>query len=131
VQGKYYLTDMFAAEAAVDYRHESFPGATARGGSVQASLLAAFPFGRFSAFPLAGAGYYLERLEGTDYHRNLGRFGPHLGGGIEMRFSDAWSVDATYRHIWLSDLDVPGRTFTRSGDQLTFGLNHRFGLSGR
>lgn len=130
VQGRWFFSPVIAGELSADYQRHDFADTTAHTGAFQASALAYLwrsASGNLSAFPLVGLGYYLARLNGPDYHRNLGRFAAHAGAGVEYQATPDWSLDITYRHVFLGDISSGARELKRSGEQLTFGINRRFG----
>jgi opacity protein-like surface antigen len=128
-QARWHFNPYVAAEGSADYQRHDVPGTTAYTAATQVSLLGYLRPGRLSPFVLAGGGWYLTHVSGPDYRRNLSRFGPHLGAGLQFWLNDRWSVDATYRYVWIEDLhtQAPGtlqpRDFRRSGNMLSFALN--------
>lgn len=132
-QLRYRLNRRFGLEAAFDYQRHLFPETTVHTAAPQGSVLFYIPLERLQAFAVAGAGYFISRVHGPSYRRNLGRFAPHAGAGVELALTADWSLDAVYRHVWVSDLEsrdpnsLGVRSYKRSGEQLTFGLNWRFG----
>lgn len=133
VQARRHFGRFWALEGSGDYQRHEFPRSTAHTAALQASALAYLLPGRVSAFLLGGAGYYLTRVHADNYRRNLGRFAPHAGAGAQFFLNDAWSADLAYRHVFLERLDVRDgssgatRSFKRSGEQLSFGVNYRLG----
>lgn len=133
VQARYFFNQVWAAEAVADYQRHSFPGTTVHTAVAQASGLAYFSAGPLRPFAAVGLGFYASRVHGPDYRRNLGKFAPHIGGGVEAILNPEWSVDLSYRHVFLSDIDSRDeatgapRRFQRSGEQLSFAVNYRFG----
>lgn len=133
IQARYHFNPMWAAEAVADYQRHSFPGTTAHTAVGQLSALAYFTTGRLRPFAAAGVGFYVSRVHGPDYRRNLGKFAPHLGGGVEAILNQEWSVDLAYRHVFLGDLDTrdettgAARIFGRAGEQISLAVNRRFG----
>ncbi len=137
-QLRFFLSDTFALEGSADFRRDEYD--TILGETevqtipVQASILGylikANPVG---VFFLAGPGWYYTRIEPpspfddkTDH-----RFGFHAGGGVEVRLNESWSIDGTYRHIWLEEFEsqdssVSEKEFDDSGEMITVGLNLSF-----
>lgn len=59
------------------------------------------------------------------------RFGGHAGGGSQFFIPDHFSVDSTYRHIWLERLEpknqnLEDKKFNDNGYMVTIGLNVHF-----
>jgi hypothetical protein len=132
--GRYYFNERVAAEGSLAYRNESYPGdLRAHTGAAQLSFLGLVGSGAFRLEPLVGVGYYGARVEGSDFHRNLGRFAVHAGAGVEFwpGKEGLWSLLASYRHVWLPDLDEGAGHFQRAGEQLDFDLVRRFGRLSR
>lgn len=130
--GRYYFTNYAASELSVDYRNESYPrDVSLHTGAAQLSILGLIGHGSFRVEPLVGAGYYLSRLDDNGMHRNLGRFAAHLGIGVEVwpGKQKLWGALASYRHVWLPDLDTGTGSFQRAGEQLNFAITRRFGKS--
>lgn len=136
VQARYFLGSRLALEGAADYQRHLFPNTTAHTGAFQASLLWYWGPPRAHLYLLGGGGFYISRVHGPNYRRNLGRAGPHLGFGGEWFFTPDWSVDLGYRHLWLDDLETRDgsgnlRSFKRSGEQLSLAVSKRFGAGER
>ena len=129
VLGSYFFNERVAAEGTLHYVNESYSGVTAHTGAAQASILGLIGRGMFRIEPLAGVGYYGSRVEENSFHRNLGRFAVHAGVGLEAWLGQqkVWSVDASWRHVWLHDLDAGTGPLQREGEQLNIGLNRKFG----
>ncbi|UPT75378.1 MAG: porin family protein [Elusimicrobiota bacterium] len=133
VQLRAHMTPVWALEASADYRKRDLAGSRVKIIPVQASLLA-YPFPnryRISPYILAGGGWYPMRVEGPQGTTRSDRFGPHVGGGIEVWLNRAWSLDADARHVWLKDIrvaDASGttRSFRDDSHQVTAGLNFHF-----
>lgn len=127
-QARIGLGEVISVEGSADYRQAQFRGLTLDIYPVQASLLAYILPGKpVSPFILAGAGWYFTSVRngGTD-----NRFGPHAGAGIDVRFHENWSIDATYRYVWIDDVnnvgDLPNASFQDRGHMGTVGLNFHF-----
>ena len=132
VQARYFLNPRWAVEVAGDYMRQEFKDTTAHTAAAQLSLVALFGPDRMKGLLLAGGGFYATRVNGPSYRRNIAGFGPHAGVGVELRLTPVWSVDTTYRRVWLADLESRDastgapRSFARSGDQISLGLNRLF-----
>ena len=129
-QLRFYLTHIWAIEGSADYRRIKVPGGRIDDFPVQASLLAyLLPNSPVTPFILAGAGWYFIHTDvpGTDHTTNS--FGPHVGGGLQWFFQRHWSIDATYRYVWIetnrpdNPLDA---NFTDQGHMITAALNYHF-----
>jgi opacity protein-like surface antigen len=121
-------------EGSVDYRKETFGPTRVDVYPIQASLLAYLLSAEpLDIFLIGGAGWYYTHVDRpsplvdfTDH-----RFGLHAGGGVEFHLNNAWSVDGTYRHVWLEEFSSAGadlidKEFNDSGRQMTVGLNYHF-----
>ncbi len=135
-QLRLHLSNIWALEGSADYRRRTFTGTRADIYPVQASLLAYLTPGRhrISPFILAGAGWYFTHVEGPGgFDETDNRFGPHVGGGLQIFLNPKWSIDATYRHIWIGNIrsrnasnTTANQDFDDAGHQVTAGLNFHF-----
>lgn len=121
-------------EGSIDYRREKFGDTRVHVYPVQASVLAyILPTKPFNIFLLGGGGWYYTTVDRPSPNDDTTdhRFGLHAGGGMEYFLSDDWSLDATYRYVWLEDVkskdaNLFDKEFNDSGSQLTAGLNYHF-----
>lgn len=134
-QVRFHLTSVWAIEGAADFRQERFGGTVVDLVPVQASLLAyLFPGKVVSPYLLGGAGWYYTHVKaGAPFNdTTTHRFGPHAGAGLQAWFNRHWSIDGSYRYIWLSsfrsqDAEHPlGRDIDASGYVVTGALNYHF-----
>ena len=131
-QLRYRFAPVFGAEVSADYRRDTFGSTTTRTYPVQGSLLAYFvPNAPVSLFALVGAGVYFTHVEGPGIDTTQNRVGPHLGGGLQFFLDRYWSIDATYRYVWLEDVKsnndaLVTQKFHDSGHMVTAGLNYHF-----
>lgn len=122
-----------AIEGSADYRETDIGSTTVRTFPVQGSLLV-YPFGtkRVSPFVLGGGGWYFTNVEGPgNFDDTQQRFGGHVGGGLQIFITDHFSIDSTYRHIWLEklqskDASLQDKKFQDNGHMVTIGLNLHF-----
>lgn len=135
LQARYNFAGHWAVEGAGDYQRHSFPDTTAHTAALQASLEYYWGPPRAHVFGIGGVGYFISRVNGPSYRRNIGRAAPHVGAGAEFVFTKDWSADATYRHVFIDDLETRDantnnlKNFKRSGEQFTFAINRRWGAS--
>jgi hypothetical protein len=132
-QVRLYLLRFFAIEGSADYRQNKFNGSTVHTYPVQVSgLLYLFPSWRLTPFILGGAGWYYTTVDGPGgFSDTTNRFGVHAGGGLQYFISRHFSVDSTYRYIWLEDVASRNQSLTNkdyrdSGQMVTIGLNFHF-----
>lgn len=132
-QLRLHFNDAVAVEGSADYRKAHFGGGVnADVYPVQASLLAYLaPHSPVSPFLLGGYGWYFTHTTGpAGLDNNQNRHGPHAGAGVQFFFNKYWSVDATGRYLWLTDVNAPANpgkdTFRGSGWMVTAGLNYHF-----
>lgn len=90
------------------------------------------PGKRLSPFILGGGGWYYTTVKGPGgFDDTQNRFGGHAGGGLQFWFNDRVSIDGTYRHIWLEDVqsrdqNIKDKNFRDSGQMVTVGINFHF-----
>jgi len=134
-QIRFHLGSALAIEGSADLRQQRFGDTVVDLIPVQASLLAyLFPGKVVSPYLLGGAGWYYTHIKaGAPFNdRTDHRFGPHAGAGLQAWFSKKWSIDGSYRYIWLSayrtqDAAHPlGRDIDDSGYMITGALNFHF-----
>lgn len=133
-QVRLHLGEVFAIEGSADYRKNDFGNdTTVHTFPVQASgLLYLLPGKRVSPFLLGGAGWYFTNVNGPDgYDKTQNRFGLHAGGGLQVMLSRNWSVDGSYRFVWLErvqskDENLQNKKFQDEGHMVTIGLNYHF-----
>lgn len=121
-------------EGSIDYRQEKYGKTRVDVYPVQFSLLAyILPIKPVNVFLLGGAGWYFTHVDrpnpAADSTDN--RFGLHAGVGAEFNLNSAWSIDGTYRYVWLENFSSKDDTlfdkeFSDSGVQVTIGLNYHF-----
>lgn len=81
---------------------------------------------------LGGAGWYYTHISDESPYgdRSDHRFGPHAGAGLQVWFNKYWSIDGSYRYVWLSayrsrDAAHPvGRDIRDQGWMATAALNY-------
>jgi opacity protein-like surface antigen len=133
-QVRLHFSPAIALEGSIDYRRSDFENTQTHIYPVQASLLAYLMPGKaISPFLLAGAGWYFTEVEGPGTDENQNRFGPHVGGGLQAFLNKSWSIDATYRYVWLEDIEsrdnvtnLLEKDYNDSGSMITAGLNFHF-----
>ena len=121
-------------EGSIDYRREKYGDTRVDVYPVQASLLAyILPIKPVNIFLLGGAGWYFTHVDRPSPFADStdNRFGLHAGAGLEFNLNDAWSLDGTYRYVWLEkftskDTILFDKEFSDSGSQVTVGLNYHF-----
>jgi len=134
-QIRFHVTPAFALEGSADVRQNRIDGTVVDLIPVQASLLAyLFPGKPVSPYILGGAGWYYTHIKaGSPFNdRTDHRFGPHAGAGLQAWLNRHWSIDGSYRYVWLSayrtqDAAHPlGRDINDSGYMITGALNYHF-----
>ena len=132
-QLRLHMGKVFAIEGSADYRREHFDSTRVDTYPVQVSLLAyLFPDSPITPFVLGGGGWYYTHVKGPGgFDDTQNRFGAHAGGGLQFFMSRYWSIDATYRYIWLKDIkskDVTliDKKFDDRGHMVTLALNYHF-----
>jgi hypothetical protein len=132
-QLRLYPSPYFAIEGSADYRRKDVNGTRTHSYPVQVSALL-YPLGttRLAPYLLGGGGWYYTTVRGPDgFVQSQHRFGLHAGGGLQYFLNTHWSVEGTYRHIWL-DREAAGRArvgnnnFQESGHMFTIGINWHF-----
>jgi len=132
-QIRLYPWKMFAIEGSVDYRANDFGATRVHTYPVQVSgLLYLLPGKRLSPFILGGGGWYYTTVKGPgDFSDTENRFGLHAGGGLQFWFHEHFSIDSTYRYVWLENLaskdqNIIDKKFQDMGHMITIGLNFHF-----
>lgn len=132
-QARLYLSTIFAIEGSVDYRRNEFgPNTRTDTYPVQVSLLAyLLPGKRLTPFLLGGGGWYYTHVKAGEFSDTQNRFGLHAGGGLQYFINKHWSIDSTYRFVWLEslasrDVNLINKDFQDSGHMVTIGLNFHF-----
>ncbi|MGD9849684.1 MAG: outer membrane protein [Nitrospirales bacterium] len=132
-QVRLHLGQVFAIEGSADYRRNDFGSTTVHTYPVQASgLIYLLPGKRISPFLLGGGGWYYTTVDGPGgYDDTQHRFGAHAGGGLQFMLNPNWSVDGSYRFVWLErvqskDQNLFDKKFQDEGHMVTIGLNYHF-----
>jgi opacity protein-like surface antigen len=141
-QVRFHMTENWAVEGSADYRRVTLDtpaaGLTPAGSArvdvypVQASLIGyLFPRSPITPFVLAGAGWYFTHASTPGGDRTDNRFGPHVGGGLQIFLGHHWSVDGTYRYVWIENFrsastSLPENAYRDSGHMVTAALNYHF-----
>lgn len=133
VQVRLHLAPAIGFEGSADYRRNKFGGTTVHTYPVHASLLLyLIPSKVISPLLLGGAGWYYSTVENpAGASDTQHRFGVHAGGGLQAWLNQYWSVDGTYRYIWLENLkskdaSLQNKDFNDSGHMVTAALNFHF-----
>ncbi len=132
-QLRVYPSRYFALEGSVDYRRNHFADTRTDTYPVQVSALI-YPFGtkRLSPFFLGGGGWYYTHVKGPGgFDDTQNRVGLHAGGGVQFFLNKTWSIDSTYRYIWLEKVEsresnILDKQFRDNGHMITIGLNFHF-----
>ncbi len=132
-QVRFYPSRYFAFEGSADYRRNDFGDTRVHSYPVQVSALI-YPLGttRLAPFVLGGGGWYYSTVKGPGgFDDTQNRFGFHAGGGLQFFLNRHWSIDGTYRYIWLEkveskDQNVVDKKFDDNGHMVTIGLNFHF-----
>lgn len=136
-QLRFHLNRALALEGSADYRSTRFDAPAGTGEvrvdhyPVMASLLGyLFPHSPITPFVLAGAGWHFTHVDGPGIDETNNRFGPHAGGGLQAFLGRSWSLDGTYRYVWIEDYRsgaaLGSKTFTDRGHMWTAALNYHF-----
>lgn len=134
LQARYYLNQALAIEGSADYRRQKYGDTRVDYVPLQASLLAYLvqpkPVGFFL---LGGVGWYYTRINPPSpaEHNTDDRLGLHAGAGVEFRLADHWSLDGTYRYVWLDSINTKNaaledKELDDKGNMVTIGLNYIF-----
>ncbi|GJL50026.1 outer membrane protein [Candidatus Nitrospira salsa] len=127
-----HILPTLAIEGLVDYRDNDFGNNDVVTIPVQASaLFYLLPGKRFSPFVLGGAGWYYTDVDSPTDDDTDHRFGLHAGGGVQLMLNERWSVDGTYRYVWVEDVkaqdvNFSNKDFEDDGHMVTIGLNLHF-----
>ena len=132
-QVRLYPSRYFAIEGSADYRRNDFGDTRVHSYPVQVSALI-YPLGttRLAPFILGGGGWYYTTVKGPGgFDDTQNRFGLHAGGGLQFFLNQHWSIDSTYRYIWLEkieskDQNIVDKKFNDNGHMVTIGLNFHF-----
>ena len=132
-QVRVYPWRYFAIEGSADYRRNDFGDTRVHSYPVQVSALI-YPLGttRLAPFILGGGGWYYTTVKGPGgFDDTQNRFGLHAGGGLQFFLNRHWSIDSTYRYIWLEkiaskDQNIVDKKFDDNGHMVTIGLNFHF-----
>lgn len=130
-----HLGKVWALEGTADFRQQ-YAGANdayrITTYPVQASLLAyIFPDSPVTPYVLGGVGWYNQHIRGPGIDNTSDKVGPHAGGGLAVYIGRFWSMDATYRFIWVeadssTDARLEDKRFNDRGHMITAGLNYHF-----
>ncbi|MBI5200230.1 MAG: porin family protein [Elusimicrobia bacterium] len=132
-QIRIHMTPTWALEGAATYRRRRFAPSTRvdtyPGPAAGIAYLFPNPL-HISPYILAGAGWYFTHVDAATGDSTTNRFGPHLGGGLQLFLNRKWSVDADYRHFWIEDIHTPGSVLNQDlhddGHQVSAALNYHF-----
>jgi len=132
-QVRFHPSNYFAIEGSADYRRSHFGDTRVHTYPVQVSALI-YPLGttRLAPFLLGGGGWYYTTVKGPgNFDDTQNRFGAHAGGGLQYFLNTHWSVDSTYRYIWLEkiqskDSNIVDKKFQDNGHMVTIGVNYHF-----
>jgi opacity protein-like surface antigen len=132
-QLRLYPSRYFAIEGSVDYRRTEFGDTRIHTYPVQVSALI-YPLGttRLAPFILGGGGWYYTSVRGPNgFDDTQNRFGLHAGGGLQFFLNNRWSIDGTYRYIWLERVEsqeqnITNKSFRDNGHMITIGVNFHF-----
>lgn len=121
-----HMSKWWALEAAGDYRKLSGADVYPLQGSLLGYL---FPDSPVTPFILAGAGWYF--VHGDSQRGSSDVWGPHVGGGIQAYLNQRWSIDGTYRYIWIENHhndpnNAAAAAWSTEGHMVTVGLNYHF-----
>ena len=131
-QARFHLSPMFALEGSIDYRrNDQTDGTKVQQYPVLASVLVYLFPGRFSPFLLGGAGWYFTHTETPVGNHDESRFGVHAGAGLEIYLNRWWSIDGTYRYVWVEKVQSKNappfdKEFNDNGHMITAALNYHF-----
>lgn len=132
-QVRLHLGQVFAIEGSVDYREKKYDTTFTRSYPVQVSgLIYLLPGKRISPFILGGGGWYYTQVKGPGgFDDTQNRFGLHAGGGLQWMLNHHWSIDSTYRYIWLEKLEsrdenLVEKKYENNAHMVTIGLNFHF-----
>ena len=132
-QVRFHPFHFFAIEGSADYRKNTFGDTRVHSYPVQVSGLI-YPLGttRLAPFILGGGGWYYTTVNGPgNFDNTQNRFGLHAGGGLQFFFNKHFSIDSTYRYIWLEkiqskDQNIVDKKFKDTGHMVTIGVNFHF-----
>jgi opacity protein-like surface antigen len=116
---RWHFEHRWALEATGDYRKEHYsPGTDSETYPVLGSIIGyVTPQSRITPYGLAGYGWYRTHTTAPNGYKNdQGRFGPHVGVGLQGFIDKHWSIDGNWRYAWPGDIHtqdaVAGTGFT-------------------
>jgi opacity protein-like surface antigen len=133
-QLRVYLANFFAVEASADYRQQRVNSNNTINDvyPVQASgLLYLLPNSPVSPYLLGGMGWYFTRTRGpAGFSQTNNSVGAHVGAGLQCFLSRHWSIDGSYRYIFVNNINTTQNgaavTISNRGHMATGGLNFHF-----
>jgi opacity protein-like surface antigen len=132
-QLRLHFGQIFAIEGSADYRREHFDSTRVDTYPVQVSgIVYLIPNSRITPYGLFGGGWYYTHVKGPGgFNDTQNRFGAHAGGGLEFFLNRFWSLDASYRFIWLEDIksrdaNLFDKKFDDRGHMVTLAVNYHF-----
>lgn len=119
---RWNLAPAFALDGMANYRRSRSIDNYPTQGSLMLFLT---PQYRLTPYILGGGTWYFQ-----GGNNSTNRFGPHAGAGLEFFVTRDWSVDASWRYLWLEKLNSGSNYFNRNYDtngyQVTAGVHFHF-----
>ncbi|MFI5361002.1 MAG: outer membrane beta-barrel protein [Elusimicrobiota bacterium] len=132
VQLGLHLTPLYSFQASVDFAHYTSGTTNVRSTPIQATVLGYFsPSGSgLAPYLLLGGGWYPTHADGP--YRPSRLFGPHVGAGMTIPIGRNWSIDGSYRFMWMETIGwsvmnpqhMFGEDFAVRGHMFTIGVNY-------
>jgi hypothetical protein len=130
-QLRLHMSDAYSFEASVDDAHYTSGAAQVRTIPIQATIIGYFsPESTLSPYLLIGGGWYPTHSTGGPYEPSR-LFSPHVGAGLELLLGNYFSIDASYRFMWMETVDwyhpvqLLGTDFSIRGHMFTLAANFR------
>jgi opacity protein-like surface antigen len=130
-QVRFHMTPTFALEGAIDYRQidgeDSLGDLDVHFYPVQASLIAyLFPESPLTPYLVAGANWQNITIETPGNDVTKSKLGVHGGVGLQYFMTQNWSVDGSWRYMWIDKVSDGNTDFDPSGHMFSTALNYHF-----